>query len=255
MELGFQGDVNLDGALNIVDLVAFVDLIISGEYSEFQLWAGDFNEDGNLNVVDLVDMVWAIIDGVSREDYTPITETSARVVDGTLSIGAKGEIAGIQLLAEGNYIITGTNIPVGWEMYHGEEKIIILSVDGSRMDVECQLDYIGQINFSEILVVDWFGNSNAPSIEVIPCQVGFVSIYPNPFNPRTSIAYYITEQTEVSIDVFNLQGRLICNLVSEIQSEGIYTISWNAVNETSGIYLIKLTLGTYEETRKIILVK
>jgi len=51
------GDLNNDGALNVVDVVILVSVILEGNPTNFQLWASDINMDGMINVVDIVQLI------------------------------------------------------------------------------------------------------------------------------------------------------------------------------------------------------
>ena len=81
------------------------------------------------------------------------------------------------------------------------------------------------------------------------------SVYPNPFNPSTTIMYQIPEFSNISIDVYNMNGQIVHNLHRGFKNPGEYSITWNASSMTSGIYLIKLTSGSFIETQKVILIK
>ena len=61
--LGLLGDVNLDGVVNIVDIVQLVSTINSGEISDIDLMLQDLNEDGVVNVIDIVSLIDQIIGG------------------------------------------------------------------------------------------------------------------------------------------------------------------------------------------------
>jgi hypothetical protein len=79
--------------------------------------------------------------------------------------------------------------------------------------------------------------------------------YPNPFNPATNIKYSVAMDVFVSVKVFDLLGREVVTLVSEKQNSGIYTVSWNASDLSSGVYFYKITAGDFSDIRKMILVK
>ena len=81
------------------------------------------------------------------------------------------------------------------------------------------------------------------------------SIYPNPFNPTTTVTYQIPEFSTISIDIYNMNGQLVQNLYRGYKSPGEYSIEWTAGNITSGAYLIKLVSGSFVETQKVMLVK
>ena len=81
------------------------------------------------------------------------------------------------------------------------------------------------------------------------------SVYPNPFNPTTTVTYQIPEFSTISIDIYNMNGQLVENLYRGYKSPGEYSIEWNAGNITSGAYLVKLVSGSFVETQKVMLVK
>ena len=79
--------------------------------------------------------------------------------------------------------------------------------------------------------------------------------YPNPFNPSTKIQYSIPSKSFVTIKIFNILGKKITTLVNEIKNAGEYSVNFNSVNLTSGIYFYKLTAGNYVSIKKMILLK
>ncbi len=79
--------------------------------------------------------------------------------------------------------------------------------------------------------------------------------YPNPFNPETIINYQISQHSKVLLQVYNTKGQLIETLVNECQSAGKHSVIWNAENQSSGIYLYRITTGTHNQTGKCLLLK
>ncbi|NWF88616.1 MAG: T9SS type A sorting domain-containing protein, partial [Ignavibacteriaceae bacterium] len=79
--------------------------------------------------------------------------------------------------------------------------------------------------------------------------------YPNPFNPSTRIQYSIAEPGLVSVKVFDVLGRQIADLVNSQQSAGTYTVDFNAQNLSAGVYLYKIESGSFQATKKMILLK
>lgn len=67
--------------------------------------------------------------------------------------------------------------------------------------------------------------------------------YPNPFNPSTTIAYELTERSNVRLTVFDVAGREVRRLVNEEQGEGSYEVLFESTHDrqlTSGIYFYKI---------------
>ena len=79
--------------------------------------------------------------------------------------------------------------------------------------------------------------------------------YPNPFNSLTLIKYYLQQQSQVNIDIFDILGRKIQTLAEGIQPSGNYQARWDASSQSSGIYIYKLQAGDYTETKKMLLLK
>ena len=84
--------------------------------------------------------------------------------------------------------------------------------------------------------------------------------YPNPFNPSTQINYYLQEESYVKLEIYDLLGNFINELVAESQKAGSNTVMWDSKNfkgETvpAGVYFCLLKLEKYHKTIKMILLK
>jgi len=94
-----------------------------------------------------------------------------------------------------------------------------------------------------------------------PERFGVTSIYPNPFNPRTTIEYKVTNFQQVTLNVYDISGRHIYSLVDASKSRGNYTAVWNGINHagepvSSGIYLVVLqSENGIKNTRQMVLLK
>jgi hypothetical protein len=85
---------------------------------------------------------------------------------------------------------------------------------------------------------------------------------PNPFNPTTIIKYAIPSNTKyksmlqkVTLKVYDILGRDVATLVSEEQPPGNYQVVWDAEIETSGIYFYRLEVGSFIQTKKMVLLR
>ena len=89
----------------------------------------------------------------------------------------------------------------------------------------------------------------------IPHYYSIYSIYPNPFNPVTKITYGLREYSNVIIAIFDLSGKKVATLINKFQPSGYYSIDWNADNQASGIYFVKMITDEYINTKKLMLIK
>ncbi|NBC26705.1 MAG: T9SS type A sorting domain-containing protein [Bacteroidetes bacterium] len=79
--------------------------------------------------------------------------------------------------------------------------------------------------------------------------------YPNPFNPSTTVLFYLPESENVEVAVYNVVGQKVAVLVDDQLSAGEHTVSWNAMDMPSGVYIVQLEAGNTVDTKKITLIK
>ncbi len=91
--------------------------------------------------------------------------------------------------------------------------------------------------------------------KIMPSMVSLNPAYPNPFNAQTRISFDLEEANLTSLKVFDIQGRLVANLVSGPIRSGHHELNFDATNLSSGTYLIQLESGGFQQTSKIQLIK
>jgi hypothetical protein len=108
-----------------------------------------------------------------------------------------------------------------------------------------QTDYNGDIHYSEEIEVN------------LSLGINFKldQNYPNPFNPSTTISYELPVPSIVTLKVYDVLGKEIVTLVNMEENAGVHEFDFNADKLASGIYLYKIKAGTFEQTRKMILLK
>ena len=84
--------------------------------------------------------------------------------------------------------------------------------------------------------------------------------YPNPFNPSTTLNYYLPINASVTITIYDLVGNVITNLVNKHESPGYKSVRWNATNNqgqpvSAGVYLYRFEAGDFRQTKKMIFLK
>jgi len=114
--------------------------------------------------------------------------------------------------------------------------------------------------FSDIVTVTIeFVSTDDQNIEV-PFTFSLNQNYPNPFNPSTNITYVLPEASNVSLNIYDLNGQLIRELVSSSVRAGVHTLNWDGTNinggkVSAGMYLYTINTGKYTSTNKMILLK
>jgi hypothetical protein len=88
-----------------------------------------------------------------------------------------------------------------------------------------------------------------------PVEFSLSQNYPNPFNPSTLITYSIAEPGEVLLSVYDVTGRKVATLVSQHMNAGTHTVTLNASNLASGVYMYRIQSGTFIKTLKMTLIK
>ncbi len=84
--------------------------------------------------------------------------------------------------------------------------------------------------------------------------------YPNPFNGRTEISFRLPEASDVRIQVINVLGQPVRDLVKSHYEAGTHRVTWDGVNDighevVSGIYLLRMEAGAFRQTREILFLK
>ncbi len=108
------------------------------------------------------------------------------------------------------------------------------------------------------LTLTWQGNVNHEE-GIAPYGVTAMN-FPNPFNPETTIAYTIPQDSFVTVDIFDARGRLIYAISKGYQAQGLHQITWNGVDESgkdvaSGVYYYRISTNRGTMTRPMVLIK
>ena len=79
--------------------------------------------------------------------------------------------------------------------------------------------------------------------------------YPNPFNPETTISYTLNTDSEIFIGIYNISGQKVEELLNTHQSSENYSVTCNASEYPSGMYVFRLSDYSNTLTHKIMLIK
>jgi len=139
-------------------------------------------------------------------------------------------------------------------------SIISLLISNNYIFAGTVGQYVWRRNLSEIVGIQNISTETPPGFSLS-------QNYPNPFNPVTKIKFTVANgfpiktfgndkgEVLVTLKVFDVLGREVETLVNEQFAPGTYSIDWNASQFSSGVYFYQLRVGTYLETKKMLLIK
>ncbi len=111
---------------------------------------------------------------------------------------------------------------------------------------------------SNVEVVNWDGtNVDDP---LIPIVNALYQNSPNPFNPETMISFDLKNEAQVSLEIYNMRGQRVKQLVNSQISAGQHSVVWNGKDDndktvSSGIYFYQIKTDSYQATKKMLLLK
>jgi hypothetical protein len=142
-----------------------------------------------------------------------------------------------------------------WQYAEGATAFIIprsmaLSPDGLTM-------YLGTFS-TGVPAVQKFTRASQTSVDRDNVRADGFALsqnYPNPFNPSTSISYTLPEAGMTTLKVYDMLGREVATLVNGVVSQGTHSVTFNASNLGSGVYMYELRSGNTRITNKMTLMK
>jgi peptidase C25-like protein/flagellar hook capping protein FlgD len=157
-------------------------------------------------------------------------------------------------------VVNATNNTIGIENQFGDiglEYLYNNSYDKTASKVENKV----AIKFTTVPPSIWLGidDNKEPNIKT-ESGAYLEQNYPNPFSQSTSIAYYLSEATHVSLQIFNIDGKLVAQIEDAQKSAGRHTISWDGIGENklrlnSGVYFYQIKTNDFTGTKKLLMLK
>lgn len=115
--------------------------------------------------------------------------------------------------------------------------------DGTPLEASDRVTIVGRGGGPKTL-------SAAPAADVV-----LHGATPNPFNPVTTIGFYLAEAGHVEVAIFDVSGRLVARLVDGIRAAGEQSVTWNAGDLASGVYFCRLTTERSTDVKRVVLMK
>lgn len=127
----------------------------------------------------------------------------------------------------------------------------IFDGNAQRLFVLAANNHIAAYNISA-----YFGQPTSTDGPVeLPQDFALEQNYPNPFNPSTQISFSLPVESVVELSIYSLTGQKLATLVNETRAAGQHTVSFDASNLSSGVYVYRLTAGSFSQTNRMTLIK
>ncbi len=259
------GDADGDCDVNIVDIVEISGWVLFEEAVEKPQNADvvlvdcalDFSSDGAINVADAVAIVGWIVDcngAVARNTTVDATYAQITQSNSDVTLTSDGYVGGIQMVLShepgfelnltgsalfANYNTDGTRTTVF--VINPEEEVLFTTSDSFTIE--------------SVIVAGANGEIETTLSEGKPTEFRLGEAYPNPFNPSVSVDLQLAESGYVSVKIYNLVGQVVSVLSDGVLDADYYTFTWNAGDQPSGIYIIRVDTNGNTATQKVMLVK
>ncbi len=86
-------------------------------------------------------------------------------------------------------------------------------------------------------------------------NISRVNCFPNPFNPQTTIQFVLEDNSSVEAGIYNVNGQLVKQILSGYRAAGDYSFIWNASDQPSGIYFVKIATASHVNVNRMMLLK
>jgi len=262
--------------------------------NESQILATDINDDGIvLTVADLVYLIRVITGDASPfppgtdtghpkvAPYAEQGEVTLRIENGraVLATDAPVELGAVWAVLRYGDITVGTpsilNAAEGMVLTHkaasGELRVLIRPgfegeratvATGSNDVIEIPFEGSGTIELTDVQLSDAEGAMVTATLAkggLVPTQFSLLQNYPNPFNAGTVISFTLAEETDWTLTIYNVAGQTVRTLRGH-DPASVVSVRWDGTAEAgtsvaSGVYLYRVSAGSFTAAKKMILMK
>jgi len=278
-----SGDLNLDGAVDIADLLMMVDFMFRNGPAPEIAEAADVNGDCAVDIGDLTYFVEYQFAGGAPpaapcSQSPPQTakrheeiEINSRFIDGAtvIEINSPVDLRGMQieLVGDANGTpLSGTEarLELAFGPTENGLKIGLCDLDGAAMLPAGRYELIrldGKYEISGALMSDLHHRTVTPLINgsakeaPLPGDFALYQNHPNPFNPLTEIGFYLPTAGRARLEIYNIMGQKVATLVDSELSTGEHSFTFDGRSVASGVYFYRLETATGAQTKKMVLMK
>lgn len=175
-----------------------------------------------------------LLDSAGADFSTPLLAIPSD--DDGLSTSITGDYAGIDSTLKELGVLSGESIALKW-------TVMAVASDTTLMAENSLL-----ISFTRMLDV-------SSETEEKPLTFKLEQNYPNPFNPSSTIQFTLPQAGNVRLDVFTITGQLVTTLVNNRLGSGEHSVTFDASNLASGVYIYRIVTGSFVQSKRMTLIK
>ncbi|MCF7912725.1 MAG: tandem-95 repeat protein [Candidatus Cloacimonetes bacterium] len=259
------GDIDDNGAVESFDAALILQYAVGINpepaaplpWEEWRIAAADVSGDLEIGAYDgalvlqyYVGIINAFpVETVREFEMYPDADIAVRQENGVLEFSGSGELYSleIELAEEIRDIVIDENLLC---VTNGNKLALASAypVNGHFLSIPAGRNYD---NLTFIINEQYYEVVLNEGVEPVPT----LAVYPNPFNPITNISYEVAESGSVLLRIYNLKGQRVETLLDNEVEAGRHNISWNAEGLSSGTYFLYYKTQSFEEVKKVVLLK
>ena len=177
---------------------------------------------------------------------TPFSATDVEINGNTLALSDQSAVRILDVSNPENPIESG---------YYSTDYPSTGSLDIRDVYFESNYLYAANYNYFDVFDVSEALQVNDQVFSALPLSAELINIYPNPFNPTTTIAFGLPVTSEVDLKVYDIQGREVAELAQGCFQAGYHSLKFDGTGFSSGVYFVRLDANNFRQIRKMILIK
>jgi hypothetical protein len=229
-----------------------------------------FYEDGTFSLSSGGECIWTealptegdcLYQGGEWDDDDDLGEQCS-IDDSSACLALQGQWFDVGLIESGTWSYEGGIFIIVPNTFSGAPEDFLgadLEIDEDGNWLSLDLRFLDSITPDDVECAQWSLvniDSSLDNIDInIPSDISIDSIYPNPFNPITTIDFSVSNSSAISINLYDINGHLIHNITEGYYRAGNYSEIIDATNLTSGPYFVRLESNNYSITKKLMLIK
>jgi len=173
---------------------------------------------------------------------------------GDIGVYAAGELVGSGVLRDGVCGISVWGDDLSTEAIDGAlegQKLEVRLLDGAGL----QLVEFDMLSGEAVYSTDALAVIRLDATGLLPDDYAITSAYPNPFNSTLRVGFSLPEAAVVELNVYDLSGRLVADLVSGRIQAGVHTVVFDGSRLASGVYMLRYEAAGHNSQMKVALVK